>query len=250
MINKHHQRGYALLLVLLLLSIFISGASALARIVVLNLRQVRFVDQAIIASSAASSGIEYGLYQFRKAKSEDMTSKTDIGVAKVAITVDKKEDTWLKIAKDDFAIITLSPSSGVTSVIFSDWTSSDCSATSWIEVTKTEWDTANFTKEFTKDSVSRQPYSISDGLPDQTIDSAKLTQLRLKALYCDVSKIVIQGQPVLLPSRVIIKSVGEYQGTKQAQQVGTLEKEPLMGLFDYVLFSECSLNQKGESECP
>lgn len=249
--DHYKQSGYSLLLAVLLTSTIIVSAVALARVVVLNLRQVQNIDRSISAYSAASSGIEKDLFLIKKANLNlTGTSQTSqVGDATVTVTVQQSGDASFGIAENDFAVLDLPASHALTSMQIS--SGDDNCPGAWLEVSLAAWDATNGFEQ-----LSRQPYSLSSDFsgPGHSISidlpTNTITQVRLKALYCDIAKITVygirvDGQTEPLPSRLTIKAVGEYGGAVQALQAAVLEKSPLSGLFDFVVFSECPL-LKGE----
>lgn len=256
MISRFH-RGYSLLLVVLLTSTIIVSAVAMARVVVLNLRQVQNMDRSMSAYSAASSGIERGLFLIKKAGEDLVTHpKTEnIGDnATVTVTAQQSGDASLRIAENDFVVLDLPADHNLTGMQISSG-SDNCPAgpAAWLEVSLATWNEGNGFEQ-----ISRHPYPLNDFVEPVLIDlsSNTITQVRLKALYCDISKITVYGVRSLdggtepLPARLTIKAVGKYRDAVQALQAAVLEKSPLNGLFDFVVFSECPLLKGETGVCP
>ncbi|MDP3244922.1 MAG: hypothetical protein Q8M83_04680 [bacterium] len=247
-VSRFH-RGYSLLLAVLLTSTIIVSAVALARVVVLNLRQVRDMDRSISAYSAASSGIERGLFLIKKG-GEDLIAhpKTeDIGDATVTVTAQQSGDASFKIAENDFVVLDLPAGHNLTGMQISSG-NDNCQA-AWLEISLAVWDESNF------EQISRHLYPLSDFIEPVFFDLLPntITQVRLKALYCDISKVTVNGISVdgikPLPARLTIKAVGQYRDAVQALQAAVLERSPLNGLFDFVVFSECPLLKGDPAAC-
>jgi hypothetical protein len=248
--------GYSLLLAVILVSTIISGATAIARLIVLNLRQTRYLDQAIVASSAASSGVEKALFLLRKTEEEitdrqKPTTET-IGNATAEWEATLAEEAVFKIPQNDYAVLNLPQNSRIDTIEIPPWTKApDCP--SWIEVSGLSWDPTS-PQGFSEADVQRQPYALGDSPVRFDVLADKAVQIRIKALYCDIHKLEVyglaDGGPTSLPSRVVINSTGDYLGSRQALRISTLARPPLSGLFDFVIFSECSLVKGGVPACP
>ena len=84
------------------------------------------------------------------------------------------------------------------------------------------------------------PAWISTGPPN------KLYKLRLRAMNADLDNVSIQAydganNPVSLPGRIEIDVTGVFGQTRRSLQASMLHGAPLSGIFDFVVFSECSL---------
>jgi hypothetical protein len=55
---------------------------------------------------------------------------------------------------------------------------------------------------------------------------------------------------VAIPARIVLNSTGKYSTVRQAIRVTMPRRSPMSGLYDYVLFSECSLVKGDEAVCP
>jgi hypothetical protein len=86
-------------------------------------------------------------------------------------------------------------------------------------------------------------------------DPDNLHKLRLRAEYGELKNVEIQaysseGAPVPLPGRVRIDAWGQYGGTQQHLTVRLPRRTPLSGLYDFAVFSECSIVKGYPISCP
>lgn len=248
-IPRHY--GYSLLLALMILSAILTGAVALSRLVILNIRQVRLVDEAISAASYAASGLEKALFLTRKAKMYPQNVEFEIlfeendGPASVKTMAKIGGEKFLKILQDDFLSFDLSLYEQAGEVEINADFSSGCQ-TGWAEVALIDWVDNQY-------NIFRQVYSNSE-MPITISLNPNSKELRIKALYCDINNLSAQiasGEELRpLPHRIVIHSEGQYRNAKRVLQASVLPKPPLSGLFDFVLFSECSLIKGEEPQCP
>jgi len=113
------------------------------------------------------------------------------------------------------------------------------------------------------DYVAPQTYKLdtpSDGadykLQASAAANSKLFRLRFRAEKAPISRLEVTAYAdesettrVPLKSRETITGVGEFGGVRQQVVVRIPQAAPMSGLFDYVLFSECSL-VKGKNLSP
>jgi hypothetical protein len=267
------RRGSVLLLALLVMSgVLIVGAS-LGTISVLNLRQARVIDDAVIAFAAAESGAEQTLYQIRRvgassaalnASPEHDDSLVDSGVplgngARWSRTLESTETTiFAAIPRDRSYEVVLwdpeAPSSpaGAESLTFS-WDDA-CGGTSGLEVMATGWDpgaSGGFVPDiaFHGDSPALTFLHLDPRVIDNDFVAGMAYRVRLRAKNCDISNLAITaysadnagGSQVPIPSRLAIESVGTYASARQAMELKLPRLQPLSGAFDFVIFSQCSL---------
>lgn len=93
-----------------------------------------------------------------------------------------------------------------------------------------------------------------DPLPDEDII---YYQVRVKALYDKVEALEVkavnqispnQYEPVAIPSRVYVKTIGKYGRTQQALSASLPWRIPASGLLDYVVFTEKELKKEPVEE--
>jgi hypothetical protein len=270
---KGQKRGSVLLLSLLVMSgVLIVGAS-LGTISVLNLRQSRVIDDAVIAFAAAESGAEQTLYQIRRvgATSATLNANPDhddsliaSGVpmgygARWSRSLQSTETTiFAAIPKDrSYEVVLWDPETpsnpaGAESLSFA-WDDL-CGGTSGLEVLATGWDPGasggfNPSVAFHGDSPALTFLHIDPRVIDNDFQAAKAYRVRLRAKNCDIFNLAITaysadnagGTQVPIPSRLAVESVGTYATARQAMELKLPRLQPLSGAFDFVIFSQCSL---------
>ncbi len=267
------SRGNVLLLSLLIMSgVLIVGAS-LGTISVLNLRQSRVIDDAIVAFGAAESGAEATLYQIRRVGTPTSTLNANASHSSSTVysgvamgngsgwtrNITAAESTvFTSILKDKSYEVVLwnpeLPSSpmGVESMAFS-WDDA-CGGTSGLEVLATGWDPAavggfNPSIAFHGDSPALTFLKASPRVVDNDFNALKAYRVRLRAKTCDISNLAITaysadnagGTQVQIPSRLAVQTTGTFGTARQALELRLPRLQPLSGAFDFVIFSQCSL---------
>jgi hypothetical protein len=178
------------------------------------------------------------------------------------IITDKEGQIYGKIDKDNSMQVDLydpegTAAAGVESIKI-EWTP-QCAApgdVSMIEVSYIGWDPAvgwsAATEQKFKYSAPESPAVIN------VFSNTKSYRVRIKALYCDVSNVRVTAwgsenagnPPISIPARIILTSTGQYGTLRQAVKMIMPRKSPMSGLYDYVLFSECSLVKGEAATCP
>ena len=265
----HSERGYALLLAVVITSAVLSAASALAGIVLSEIRQTREIANVITAQVSAESDIEEGLFILRKGGYEVLCPSPSSGGAASPFTCLPQSQCNtptaaeagntaceapplrpFAIAENDFVAFPLSPSNIPGTFRITEWTPQSPSvendacgtdgARSWIEVTSIAWndqDPANPLFE-----TSRHPYSYASDYSESRVTDipipAHTVEVRIRALYCSIA-----GLSADLPARVILRATGQEGNVRQTSEVAVPRVASVSGLFDFVIFSECELNK-------
>jgi hypothetical protein len=267
------RRGSVLLLALLIMSgVLIVGAS-LGTISVLNLRQSRVIDDSVVAFAAAESGAEQTLYQLRRAGTSTSTlndfdadtSGADVSGPPLTAggrwsrdIVASETTIFASIPKDrSYEVVLWDPEApatpaGVESLTFA-WDDA-CGGTSGLEVLATGWDPTaigGFSPSiaFHGDSPALTFLRLVPKVIDNDFSAARAYRVRLRAKVCDIFNLAISaysaddagGTQVPIPSRIAVTSSGTYASAKQAMELRLPRLQPLTGVFDYVIFSQCSL---------
>lgn len=271
---KSQKQGSVLLLSLLVMSgVLIVGAS-LGTISVLNLRQARVIDDAVIAFAAAESGAEQTLYQIRRVGATSATldanpdhddSPVSSGVpmgngARWSRDLESTETTiFTSIPKDrSYEVVLWDPEApaspaGAESMTFA-WDDL-CGGTSGLEVLATGWNPAaaggfNPSVAFHGDSPALTFLHLDPQVVDNDFMASKAYRVRLRAKNCDIFNLAITaystddpsaGVQVPIPSRLAVESVGTYGTARQALELRLPRLQPLSGAFDFVIFSQCSI---------
>ncbi len=244
------RQGYALLLAVIIVSAVLSGALALAGIVISEIRQTRELSDAVRAQTAAGTDIEQALFLLRKGTDVPTTHGA---IDRGGISVERRVAPELEAAEpyridqNDFISLPLAPNDSARSnVSIPQWTASaDCQDQSWIEIAYVVWDPA--TGGF---SVVRQSHARSESQTGLALLIPAHTQeVRIRALYCDISGLTVSN----LPARIVIGSTATIGSVKQAVEITVPRVAPVAGLFDFVVFSECSILKgvaNNSQECP
>ncbi len=246
-----NRPGYALLLAVLITSAVLSSATALASVVIAEIRQTRDVASAIVAYAQAEAQVDKGIFMLRH---------TDLSLDDVAGSLDETTVTtetrpqYFQIPQNDF--VSLSIPQGVALIdtprIIS-WDLSEPTCVSWIEVTTVAWNTDPLAED--PFSSVRQPHARSEFTESGTgslslpfIPMGEPVEMRIRALYCDIAQLGVEG----IPGRVRIAATGVDDNVQQAVETLIVRYPPAAGFADFAIFSECSVI-KGEPlspDCP
>ncbi len=283
--NFKVESGNVLLLALLVMAGIMTAGLAIGSIILNEIRQARNIDFASAAYFAAESGVEQALYKFRK---EDAVIICPAGICDengfctlgdrescirgngnlsnqsswTRTVADKEWQIYEKIKKDESLQVDLFDPSGTSAAgvesIKIEWTP-ECvpPATSMIEVAYIAW---NPSVGWVAGSEQRFKYSVSASpVINNGFSSTRSYRVRIKAFYCDISNLIvtawgendaIPGSQVQIPARVVLNSVGSFSNLRQAVKMTMPRKSPMSGLYDFVLFTECSLVKGEEATCP
>lgn len=255
-------QGNVLLLSLFILSAVLLAATALGSIVVRALRNAAAGGSSTVAYYAAESGAERALWELRKQQVEVGALPAQLsypgGVTAVRTVEGSGTTTFIpRIKQNDTYELALfvpgaTPPAGGVSRLVVRW-SADCGASSVIEFQNVTWTPgAGWAPGVTQFRYgwSEQPVSLTLNNP-----GTNSYRLRVRPERCDAEDVRIDafdssGNAVALPDRVTVVSTGSFAGTKQAVQVTVPLYSPLSGLFDFALFSECSIDKGGTVDCP
>ncbi len=263
------RRGTVLLLALLILSSIVMASMGLSSLILSSLQQTRIIDASAVAYYAAESAVEDGLYTLRREDTKPPSvSETPVKLANgaswtrdVAFTESQikthlAKDATLEIDLYDPDAETLGYAAGIQQVRV-DWGTSACAPGSCPKLSYnliawdtglTQWQTTTVASDRL---VSGDPVIIN--LPMST--SSRLYRLRIRAEDQPIDDILVtaydgSGTPAAIPGRVRIDAVGSYGGTQQRLTVRMPRRTPLSGLYDFAVFSECSLVKGYAIRCP
>ena len=112
-----------------------------------------------------------------------------------------------------------------------------------------------FTKRYQPGSVATIPPGPEPEFPTSLDLDNYAYRIRLRAEYSTMRNVVIRAydsthNQVDLPGRVEIEAWGRYFDTHQRIVVKVPRKVPLSALFDFAVFSECSLVKGYSISCP
>lgn len=269
------RAGAILLLSLLVMSgVLVVGAS-LGTISLLSLRQARVIDDSVAAFGAAETAAEQTLYQLRRAgeaasalnagaANEDGESGSLTGPAM------RNGSSWFRsLAASEpavFASIPLDRSyeivlwdpenpnapAGVASMSYA-WEDA-CGGTSALEVMATGWDPASvgtfeplvaFHGEGPSFTFMKQETQVVDN----GFSPGQAYRVRFRAKNCDVLNLTVVaysaddagGGVVQIPSRIAVTAEGTFGAARQGMELRLPRLQPLSGVFDFVIFSQCSI---------
>lgn len=254
--------------------VLIVGAS-LGTISLLNLRAARVIDDAIVAFSAAESGAEQSLYQIRRVGASatelnadpdhddgtDITGPAMTNGSSWSRNVTTDETTLFTSIPENrtYEIVLWDPESpgspaGIESLAFA-W-DDECGGTSSIEVLATGWTPGGGTflptLGFHGDSPSLTFLKAEPEVVDNAFSAALAYRVRIRAKNCDIFNMGVTaydadngsagaGSVVPIPSRISVTTTGDFSSARQGMQFTLPRLQPLTGVFDYVIFSQCSI---------
>ncbi|MBI2552538.1 hypothetical protein HYW17_04555 [Candidatus Uhrbacteria bacterium] len=231
--------GYALLLALVIVSAVLSAASALARIVLSEIRQTRELVDSIQAYGQAESLSETALFLVRNRESLDDAQ----GAFPSGVTVEEAaEAQYFTIEDSDFVSLPIPLSQGREQVNprIIEWTpQAQCADVSWIEITTISWNQGPPADE---DPFQFQHYQFSRGSNFNAVSGSDIiqfppgipTEMRVRALFCGIERLGISG----IPGRLRVASSATEKGVRQTIETYIPQRAPVSGLFDFVIFSE------------
>ena len=253
------EKGSILLFALMIMSSMIVTAGGLTAIILSSLQQSRAIDDSVVAYYAAEGAVEQAMYQYRKLDylppveqgvQLDNTAEYDRNVTTNELVIyagTVTQDAFTEVAlydPDDPTIAT-----DIAKVVVS-WNDS-CEGCSVLEASLVGWQSG--------DPLIWDPNSASfrfmGGSAVMSVLSDRLYKLRLVAKYADLENLQIRAYssgntPIELPSRFIVDAVGKYSSSQRRLIVSMARQTPLSGIYDFVIFSECSLVKGGPISCP
>ena len=278
--------GNVLLLALLVMASLITAGIGISAIILDEIRQARNIDFSVLAYYAAEASSESALYKLRKenavltcpglVESCEPTGYCSGGggepclYSSGALTnlatwarnfTDRDLSIYSKIKKNEVLQIDLYDPDRIAwaaevESVKVEWSDS-CGNCSWVELAFVDWrpgvgvDWANNRTKF--------QYSVA-GSPiiNNAFVSTKAYKIRIKALYGDINNLTFTawsennaaGTQKEIPARVVLNSTGTFAVSKQAIKMTMPRRSPMSGLYDFVLFTECSLVKGEEPACP
>ncbi|MFH1046673.1 MAG: hypothetical protein V1738_00045 [Patescibacteria group bacterium] len=262
-IDMRQDRGAILLFALLIMSSVIIGSIGLGTIILEMLQQTRISDDSVLAYYAAETGIEEAIYNVRQ--TGNLPPNIDEASPE---SLDNNADWWGTITGsteiiyaevDRFGFIEVSlydpeapaVATSIDHVVVS-WSNPtsvlQASVVSWLPGGQVVW----------SDDVARfeNPFEFVGGSATLSLGPAiKLHKLRLRAKDDALQDVTVRaydagGNPQSVPGQVRIDMTGDFSQSRR-RLVATMPRgAPLSGIFDYVMFSECSLVKGRPISCP
>lgn len=282
--NLKSEDGNVLLLALLVMAGIMTAGLGIGTIILNEIKQARNIDFSTVAYYAAEAGVEQAIYKLRK---ENAVLNCPVGVCGAngfcsggekeacfsttgdlsnqsswtRTAINKEWQIYGKIEKDnsmqiDFFDPENAVAAGVESVKIEWMPNCVAPAVSIIEVSYVSWDPSVGWLEETERKFKYTAFESPAKINGFT--STKAYRLRIKSFFCDISNVIITAwgadnadpPQIEIPARIILNSTGKYSVVRQAIKVTMPRKSPMSGLYDYVIFSECSLVKGGAAVCP
>lgn len=273
------RRGTILLLALLVLSSVVIASSGLSSLILNSLQQARIIDSSIVAYYAAEGAAEEAVYYARKTTLGE-TWEADLTVVPGSAVRLQNGATWYRIVSGKEQVVnTLIPQDSFyevalydpdqegalladqISVVRLDWSNDPCAEEDDIcpalIITMVKWDPLS--DQWSEDALTSWRFASDANGATSTqylnIAPSYLYKMRLRAEDGDIKDVMVRGydeggQAVDLPGRVRIDAYGNFGTTRQHLAVRLPRRTPLSGLFDFAIFSECSLVKGYPISCP
>ncbi len=258
------QRGTVLLMALLIMSGVVISSMGVGSLIVSSLQQSRSLDNGIVAYYAAETGVEEALYAVRHQDtlpSAVSTPKTLSNNASWTRAVTNRESVVYAgtINQDSVYEIALYDPDASTSLqnignLMITWTDS-CSGCTVAQTSLVGWKSGGPVLWDPNAAVNLYTWSsagVSVAVPDPT----RLYRFRISAKNAAMQNVQIRafdanGLPTTVPGRVRVDALGTFNANTQKLTATLPRSVPLSGIFDFVVFSECSLVKGGSSiACP
>ncbi len=286
--KKFAEEGNVLLLALLVMAGIMTAGLAISAIILNEIRQARNIDFSAVAYYAGESGVEQALYKLRK-EDAVLNCPAGAGVCSESgycslgdkepclqsggnlsnqsswarTWTDKEWQIYGKIKKDGTLQVDLyDPEGGAAPGVESlkiVWTDT-CSGGSRIELSFVTWTPeGGWVDNREKYGYSYDPaYPAFSEAKNNKFSGTKIYRARIKAFNCDITNMTItawgndnaEAPQKEIPAMINLNSVGNYSNLRQAIKMTMPRRSPMSGLYDYVLFSECSLVKGEASSCP
>lgn len=275
------RRGTVILLSLLVLSSVVIAAAGLGSLILSSLQQTRIIDSAIIAYYAAESSVEEALYLLRRGEDVDPASlstadpqplgngatwQRQVGLGESVVRTEIPRDSFQEFTLfDPDAMFNEAANRGLDiAKIVVDWApEAGCGTVDLpcprLNVTVLQWQreliawSENAAKTSVYTSTPEEPRSSATIALDDPLN--RFYKLRLRADDADLRDVAVSfydsaDQLTNVPGRVLIQATGDYGGTRQQLTVRLPRKPPLSGIFDFAIFSECSVVKGYPISCP
>ncbi len=243
-----------MLLAVLIMASVVTASIGLGSLIMSSLRQTRSIDNSTMAYYAAETGSELALFESRRQGILPASFASAValgnGASWTRIVTSTEKKLYMNIAQDSSVQLDLfdldnpAVTTGIDRVEIA-WTGAGTlryTAIPWTPGASFSWD---------QNTVTSNKF----GSPaDIGLDPSKLYSLRLRAVGATLSDVVITAYAGAveadMPGRVSINAQGSYGTTQQKMNVSVPRNAPLSGIYDFVIFSECSLVKGGTISCP
>jgi hypothetical protein len=271
---QRRPTGAVLLLALLVMSSMLLTGATLGTISVFSLRQGRVIDDSIVAFGAAESAAEQSLYQLRRVgtgtvalgttnpnhdsspvfsgppMTNGSTWKRSLANGEQTLTVSIPKDRSYEVVLWDPENIAAPALVESMKFVWSD----ACGGSSGLEVLAVGWDPTVSGPPLAADvsfhgnspalTFLRDP----SGVVDNSFVSGRAYRVKLRAKTCDIYSLAITAHSsdnavgsVILPTRTAVTATGSFGSARQAVELRLPRLQPLTGIFDFVIFAQCSI---------
>ncbi|HTK04303.1 MAG TPA: hypothetical protein VL500_01870 [Candidatus Eisenbacteria bacterium] len=258
---------------LVVMSGVVISSVGLGSLILSSLQQTRAIDSASVAYYAAESGVEEGLFTARHrdagghlADSQGVLpasvgtpvtltnnatwKRTVTGRESIIYAGTIPQDSLIEIALYDPDAPTTSQDIGRVQI---DWTD-PCGGCTVLQTTLIGWQSGG-PVVWDPNAVTALYTWNAGGASVTLADPSRLYRLRLGAKKAAMQNVQVKayngaGAATTLPGRIRIDSEGSFANVKQKLTASLPRRIPLAGIFDFVVFSECSLVKGGAISCP
>ncbi|HTM68420.1 MAG TPA: hypothetical protein VL426_03915 [Candidatus Binatia bacterium] len=258
---------------LVVMSGVVISSVGLGSLILSSLQQTRAIDSASVAYFAAESGVEEALFT---ARHRDSGGHLATGQAVLPATVSTAQTltnnaTWKRtvsgresviyagtIPQDSFVEVALyDPDAQTTSQdigrVQIDWADA-CGGCTVLQTSLVGWQSGGPVVWDPNATTALYPWNVS-GASVTLADPSRLYRLRLGAKKDAMQNVQIRayngaGGATTLPGRIRVDAEGSFGNVKQKLTATLPRRIPLAGIFDFVVFSECSLVKGGAISCP
>ncbi len=252
------------------------AASGLTSLIINSLQQTKAIDNGIMAFYGAETGIEEALYLARCGdptadKRCTGTAPPNVGGAGRILTNNVTWTRTVSTSESSVYIPTIPQDSSVELLLYDPDSNTPLTGLDHVEISWTAPTTsavpvlsalvAGWLKNVavtTPDQVQTYINKWTTGPATITVnDPNKLYRLRLRAENTALSGVTVKawtGLPspaiINLNTRLVVTATGDYFGARQRLSATWPRRLPAAGLFDFVMFSECSLVKTVPPSCP
>jgi hypothetical protein len=244
----------------MIMSSVIVTTTGLTAVILSSLQQSRAIDNAIVAYYAAESGVEESVFRLRRDGVMPPSSASPQSLANNSawtVTVAPSEPVVYagNLTQDSFTEIALydpdQPTTATNIASVSVTWLDDCLGCSVLEAAMVSW--------LSGGPIAWDPnaatYRFTGGSATLSAASGKLYRLRLMARSGGFQNVQVRaydvaGAAVPVPGRVRIEAIGAFSTVRQRLTAVMPRELPLSGLYDFVVFTECSLVKGGTVSCP
>lgn len=243
MLKKVKKTGSALLLTILIMAAIFATAIAFASFIINSSQRTRLIADSYKAFYEAESGTEQALFMMRKNQDEPGSGTCISGCS---WTVTRSPNiSAAKLVSDrglQFDITNLA--SGDIGISIANCQGKDAvNPASWIEITYIPY--VNNRPDFvnTKKYLAVCPPSPGVAISPPLFGSAAGYNVKIKALYDEISSLSVSGVGAEISSEVSIASNSRVGFASQNITVTLPRRSPAADLYDYVVFSEKTIHK-------